>query len=255
MGLNTLVLGIDCAAQAKNIGIAIGESTSDQQCRVLEVFKCSPISRLIERVADAVRQSPRVLLALDSPLGWPRELAAALQGHEAGRPLGPDADLLFCRDTDREVRARLGLKPLDVGADRIARVARTALELLDGVRSASGEEIPLLWNSNLECTAGAIEVYPKATLKAHGLPFTRYKGSEPKHEKVRVDLVRTLGQRVSLNVDPEEMIADDDVLDAAVCVLAGHDFLTGNARAPEDVGAVSHRRLDLGTGPLLTTTV
>ena len=233
MGLNTLVLGIDCAAQAKNIGIAIVESTSAQQCRVLEVFKCSPISRLVERVADAARQSPHVLLALDSPLGWPRELALALQDHEAGCPLGPDADLLFCRDTDREVRARLGLKPLDVGADRIARVARTALELLDGISNAVGGEIPLLWTPNLEYKAGAIEVYPKATLKAHGLPFTGYKGSEPKHEKVRVDLVRTLGQRVSLNVDPEEMIADDDVLDAAVCVLAGHDFLTGNARAPE----------------------
>jgi hypothetical protein len=234
MGLNTLVLGIDCAAQAKNIGIAIGESTGAQQCRVLEVFKCSPISRLIERVADTVRQSPRVLLALDSPLGWPRELAAALQGHDAGSALGPDPELLFCRDTDREVRARLGLKPLDVGADRIARVARTALELLDGIRSAVGEEIPLLWNPNLERRAGAIEVYPKATLKAHGLPFTGYKGSKPKHEMVRGDLVRTLAQRVSLNLDPDEMIADDDVLDAAVCVLAGHDFLTGNARAPQE---------------------
>jgi len=126
------------------------------------------------------------------------------------------------------------LKPLDVGADRIARVARTALELLDGVSNAVGGEIPLLWNPNPECKAGAIEVYPKATLKAHGLPFTGYKGSEPKHEKVRVDLVRTLGQRVSLNVDSEEMIADDDLLDAAVCVLAGHDFLTGNAKAPQE---------------------
>jgi hypothetical protein len=31
------------------------------------------------------------------------------------------------------------------------------------------------------------------------------------------------------------MIADDDMLDAAVCVLAGHDFLIGTAKAPADV--------------------
>jgi hypothetical protein len=29
------------------------------------------------------------------------------------------------------------------------------------------------------------------------------------------------------------MIADDDMLDAAVCVLAGHEFLTRTARAPD----------------------
>jgi hypothetical protein len=233
MGSTIVVVGVDCAAQPKNIGVSLGESEGSH-CRVQEVFKCSQAPALIERVAPALRRSSRALLALDAPLGWPAPLIAALQGHEAGRPLGPDAELLFCRATDREIRARHGLKPLDVGADRIARVARMALELLGSLSLARDEEIPLLWKPEFE-GAGAIEVYPKATLKAHGLPFSGYKRSRAEHKEVREDLVTALGQRVSLDVDRDAMIADDDMLDAAVCVLAGHDFLTGRARAPADV--------------------
>lgn len=233
MSSAVLVIGIDCAAQAKNIGVAVGESAGDR-CRVREVFKYSQTSALIDRVAAVLKRSPGALLALDAPLGWPIALISALKGHRAGRPLGPNADQLFCRDTDREIRARHGLKPLDVGADRIARVARSALELLEGLRNASGEEIPLLWQPRLEGRAGAIEVYPKATLKAHGLAIGGYKGPRSEHRIVREDLVTALGQRVSLDPDPDPMIADDDLLDAAVCVLAGHDFLTGNARAPSN---------------------
>ncbi|MGD9408687.1 MAG: DUF429 domain-containing protein [Thiohalocapsa sp.] len=229
-----VVIGIDCAAQAKNMGVAVGESAGDR-CRVREVFKYSQMSALIDRVASVLGRSSRALLSLDAPLGWPVALISALQGHRAGRPLGPNADLLFCRDTDREIRARHALKPLDVGADRIARVARSALELLEGLRNASGEEIPLLWQPGLDGRAGAIEVYPKATLKAHGLPFNGYKGTGSGHRDVREDLVTALGQRIALDSDPDAMIADDDMLDAAVCVLAGHDFLIGTAKAPADV--------------------
>ena len=228
-----VVIGVDCAAQAKNIGVAVGESAGGR-CRVRDVFKCSQTSDLIDRVASVLKRSPRALLALDAPLGWPMVLISALQGHRAGRPLGPNADLLFCRDTDREIRARHGLKPLDVGADRIARVARSALELLEGLRSASGEEIPLLWQHGLQGRAGAIEVYPKATLKAHGLPFSGYKGKGSGHREVREDLATALAQRIAPDLDLAALIADDDKLDAAVCVLGGHDFLTGNARAPSN---------------------
>ena len=229
-----VVVEIDCAAQAKNMGVAVGESAGDR-CRVREVFKCSQMSALIDRVASVLGRSSRALLSLDAPLGWPVALISALQGHGAGRPLGPNADLLFCRDTDREIRTRHALKPLDVGADRIARVARSALELLEDLRNASGEEIPLLWQPGLDGRTGAIEVYPKATLKAHGLPFSGYKGTGSGHREAREDLVAALRRCISLDPDTGAMIADDDLLDAAVCVLAGHDFLTRNARAPSNV--------------------
>ena len=103
-------------------------------------------------------------------------------------------------------------------------------------------------------TAGqaAIEVYPKATLKAHGLPFSGYKGTGPGHREVREDLATALGQRIALDLDLVAVIADDDLLDAAVCVLAGHDFLTGNSQGPAVRRTMSHGRLDLGTGPVLT---
>ena len=49
--------------------------------------------------------------------------------------------------------------------------------------------------------------------------------------------VRVRGLWAGVDIDPAVragLIANDDVLDAAVCVLAGSDFLRGDCLAPED---------------------
>ena len=52
------------------------------------------------------------LIALDAPLGWPQALGANLVTHRAGVPLRAEANQLFRRATDDEIKNRLGKRSL-----------------------------------------------------------------------------------------------------------------------------------------------
>lgn len=109
-----------------------------------------------------------VLLALDAPLGWPEELGRSLLQHRAGDPIESEPNRLFKRKTDAEIFRRLHKRPLEVGANLIARTAHAALGLLNNVRRLTGHDIPLAWDPTNLGRIAAIEVYPAATLLARG---------------------------------------------------------------------------------------
>jgi hypothetical protein len=148
------------------------------------------------------------------------------------------ANDLFRRATDRFVKARLGKQSLDVGADRIARTAHAALKLLADVRQRAGLPIPMAWSPSYSERVAAIEVYPAATLIANGIPDTGYKKKDKIAERKAIlgDLERIL----QLPDDRAAMELSADALDAAVCVLAGLDFLRGDAYKPEDPELAKH---------------
>ena len=76
----------------------------------------------------------------------------------------------------------------------------------------------------------AIEVYPAATLVAHGIRSDGYK--EPKDMPERREIICGLERKMLLAVDVPVLEAKADALDAVVCLLAAQDFLTGNAVSP-----------------------
>lgn len=154
--------------------------------------------------------------------------------HAAGDAITTSPNEFFRRTTDRFVRARTGKQPLDVGADRIARTAHAALRTLARVRQNTGHQLPLLWSPPTNGVSGSIEVYPAATLKTHGLPFSGYKnGSEA--AAVRDHIVVGLSRLLTLPPDRTALRESDDALDATVCVLAAVDFLENAAMAPENL--------------------
>ncbi|MDF1521531.1 MAG: DUF429 domain-containing protein [Trueperaceae bacterium] len=175
---------------------------------------------------------PGALLALDAPLGWPADLGDALVGHRAGDPIDAPSERLFARATDHEVHARHGRMPLEVGAGWIARTARATLGLLDEVRGATGQPIPLAWSPETLHAAAAIEVYPAATLIAHGHALAGYKvpGSPG-----RAAVVKTWPDALVVPPSLDLVALNADAFDAIVCVLAGADFLAGAARGPDDL--------------------
>jgi hypothetical protein len=179
---------------------------------------------------DAV---PRTLLAIDAPLGWPEPMGKALVGHVAGAPIEPTAHDLFRRATDRFVKARLGKQSLDVGADRIARTAHAALHLLADIRSITALPVPLAWAHTFSDRLAAIEVYPAVTLVAYDLPSSGYK--KPRDGRVKAAIINLLRDLLSLPDDIVDMERSTDALDAGLCVLAGFDFLRGEAYAPQDL--------------------
>jgi hypothetical protein len=181
-------------------------------------------------VADWLTSAPDALIAIDAPLGWPMDLGTCLERHEAGAELPTVADLLFHRQTDTEIEHRLGKRPLEVGANLIARTAHAALAFLAEVRRLAGMPIPLAWDLPAGDGAVVIEVYPAATLRAHGIPSGEYKGTSD--VEGRRDLLARLGARVTLPGDAQVLDRSADALDAVVCLVAGADFLEGRAVAP-----------------------
>jgi predicted RNase H-like nuclease len=213
--VDTTIIGVDCAVQARNTGLARAIPESGK-LTFLETCCASRQASAASIVFDWVRDSKRVLLALDAPLGWPIQLGVALARHQAGEALPSAAHKLFRRMTDDLVCERLGRRPLDVGADRIARTAHAALWFLKELRQSLGSNVPLVWSPRWRGRFGVIEVYPAATRLALGLPRGRgslvglesrlsFRGTAPNSEHAR---------------------------DAVVCSVAGLEFLSGRTVAP-----------------------
>lgn len=236
---NKLIIGVDCAADPNNVGLALGVLAQGATGQILAVEPArrdrdgDVWTQTASQIADWVRGASCSLIAMDAPLGWPLPLAKTLTLHEAGQAVGADAHMLFRRETDRFVRKMTGKQSLDVGADRIARAAHGALRLLARVRETLGEPIPLAWGPSDTTRVTAIEVYPAATLRQHGIPAGGYKGAA--NSSARAEIGGQL-PRHGLHIDGQgiDTTSSDHLLDAVLCVLAGLDFLKNQAFPPDD---------------------
>jgi hypothetical protein len=226
------LVGIDCATVASRIGLAFGRYDRGR-LTITQALFCPPEQPVSAFVAAAVRAVERpVLLALDAPLGWPAPLGMTLAEHQAGEPILVAPEAMFRRETDRFIHRTIGKLPLEVGADRIARTAHAALNLLAELSVALAEPIPLAWRPQPDHPLAAIEVYPAATLTVHGLPARNYKKAD--QQAARQMILSELAARAALPADGSSLVRSADLLDAALCLLAAADFLSGQAMPPTD---------------------
>jgi predicted nuclease with RNAse H fold len=215
----TTIVGIDCAASWKNVGLAFGRFADGRL--TIEDATCgnrNPVTVVAARLAG-VRSA---VIALDAPLGWPVPMVDALGGHSAGAALAGDRKTFFNRTTDLEIRRRFGKKPLEVGANLIAHTAFSAIAILNELRAALGTEIPLAWAAGVPGSVVAIEVYPAVTRIGHGIACEGNRLSN-------------LPGSVSL---PDALSTDcgvDHVRDAVLCAIAAADFCAGTAVPPKDL--------------------
>lgn len=227
------IIGIDCATQAQKTGLAVGtwDGTAVTLHTVTLGQKKEPLAQTIISWLPANQPT---LLAIDAPLGWPTDLGDQLANHQAGDPLPVPPNTIFRRATDRRIWQRTGKLPLDVGADRIARTAHAALTLLADLRQRTGQTIPLAWQPHNLPPLSAIEVYPAGTLKMMFAPMRvpSYKGVGGGNG--RNAILNKIKQQINLPPNTELLQQNDDALDAALCVLAGADFLQGRAEPPAD---------------------
>lgn len=225
------IIGIDCATQPKKMGLARAVRERDRY-RVTELMVCDGDQHPVEVVAGWLKDGGTALLAMDAPLGWPISLGRELARHVAGQPISVPSELLFRRLTDRVVARRTGKTPLDVGADRIARTAHSALLFLDHLRKALDEPIPLAWETPLRARIEVIEVYPAATMLARGSSLRGYK--KPGAEGERTRLLDDLAPSCDFEAVREAAMRNHDCLDALACVVAGLDFLQGAVVRPDE---------------------
>ena len=222
-----LVIGLDAASQLKKFGYAIGtiahSKLSIQQAGILG----DEPDVIYSIIVTALHAAPNAVIAIDAPLGWPASLGKSLFSHLAGDKLSVETNDLFRRHTDTVVIETTDKTPLEIGADKIARAAHTALAVLNQIRERSGLALPLLWSAKSQ-SAGAIEVYPAATLKMHSAPAVGYK--EPNQRPVREEIAHNLrGQIPGLD---RYVSSKADIFDACLCMLAAHDFVNGVCRTP-----------------------
>ena len=222
------LIGVDYSAQEGNVGLAGGRLNGDSL--KIEFAECPGTradveKKIVSRINAEKKNGGGVLIAIDAPLGWPKSLSRALCRHKAGRAFSTPADQLFKRATDRWVRDKIKQKPLEIGADWIARTAYSALSFLLRLRNETGCAIPLAWNPKKLAEVSAIEVYPAATLKGRGFPSSTTES-----------IIENLKEEATLRdgVD-EQMRANEHIRDAVVCVLAAADFVKGEAVPPENM--------------------
>jgi hypothetical protein len=241
MASGVRLIGIDCAVRAECVGVAVA-SLDEGNATLENVMVGTGRQTLREAMAGEIGKliddAKVAILALDAPLGWPAPLARALEGHRAGERLGDlgDADPYVYRRTDAVVFEHLGVWPLDVGANYIARTAFAALELLAALREG-GRDLPMLSTPGPARRSGVIEVYPKATFLARKLVEVKaYKSA--KREKALPAVRRLLAaMKRELTIPAKHdarIIGTDHALDAVACVLAAKDFLDGNVVPPTE---------------------
>ncbi len=223
------IIGIDAAVAPEKTGVALARKAEGQWC--IEQVCCGNRNQpIVDLLLSLLDPKMPLLVAVDAPLGWPASFRKALGNHRAGDRIELDPQFDFARETDRFVRETVGLKPLDVGADRIARTAATALSLIAKLREGLDQALPLLATPKQSQQGGVIEVYPAATLKQRKLPHRQYK--KPEMSGIRWEIATAISEELSFKSGIESLIASDHCLDAALCVLAAIDFLANQCHQP-----------------------
>lgn len=215
------VIGFDCATQPNKMGLVLAEYFNGK-AQVRDVWRHKTSGPAYEQqILTWMDGCKDGLIAMDAPLGWPVDMGHLLGSHRAGESIHVLADTLFMRLTDREIQSRFKKKPLSVGADKIARTALAALQVLDRLRLLSSKRLPLAWRPSVPGW-NVIEVYPAITKQAHGV------------SKDAVNL-----QDLPDNVTCPSLIwgsgIHDHTLDAVYCLVAATDFLNNMAKEPDQL--------------------
>ena len=226
-----IIIGIDYATDPNKTGLALG-SFENEHVTIREFRVGSKSEPPDEIIINWLPKNHPALLALDAPLGWPVTLGKELPSHVAGELLRSEANDLFRRETDRVVKAKIGKQSLDVGADKIARTAHSALKLLHSLRDKTGLALPLTWEMGEIRETSVIEVYPAATLKVRNIDVPSYKDKERSDK--RRELLNLLSNYVEIAPHRGALELDANKLDAVICVLGASDFLQGKCIPPVD---------------------
>ena len=121
---------------------------------------------------------------------------------------------------------------LDVGVDGIACTTYRRWPFSALFARSLGCRFRWPWMPADISPVAAIEVYPADTLVAHRIRSTGYK----KHDQTdpRREIIEALRAKLTIGEAVPDLAQSADLVDAAVCVLAGDDFIARRAMNPEN---------------------
>lgn len=225
------IIGIDCATDVTKTGLSVGRYING----VVELLFSTTGTKdqsVAKTVNSWIEDKDRVLIAMDAPLGWPEQMGKVLKKHQAGETMNIKPSDLFQRETDRFVRKQTGKKPLEVGADRIARTAHAALKILHELSQLQKEPIQMAWLNQNITGMQVIEVYPAATLEVYGIQSKGYKKKQQLEQ--RRQMIQKLKKHLVLHDGLDLLVENADALDSVVCLLSARDFLAGEVYEPKN---------------------
>ncbi len=237
--MSLLLVGIDLAVAATNSAIAIARFSSGRL--TVDHVSMAVVDEDLEGVLDDADIGQTTLLCIDAPLGWPQSFRSVFADHRAASPIDVDANTLFRRETDRDIYRRRQKTPLDVGADRIARTALRAVNLVGALRRRTQRPIDLPLTSAQIRAPGihVLETYPAGYIKARNIEAKGYRDRQA--VSLRLSLLRNVVDDarsfVELSEIDDSVAGRADLLDSVLCVLAGYRAWTGVAPEPTDRGS------------------
>lgn len=227
------IVGIDLAVDARNCAISWGRLESGRL--IVDRVAMAGSDEVLDSLLDGV-EDRTVLLCIDAPLGWPAEMGRHLAEHRAGAAVTASANDLFRRETDRDIYRRYRKTPLDVGADRIARTALRALQLLSTLRGRTGREIdlPLTLDGIARPGIHVLETYPAGYLAARKFDVKGYRerGAVETRRMVLEKVCSAAGESLELGPPPAEFLPRADLLDSLLCAIAGQIAASGGSPPP-----------------------
>ena len=227
---STDIIGIAAATEPRRTGCALAHLREGGTLVVERVALGDDDPEPATVIAHWLAGTGRALVTVGAPLGWPLGLTSQMVAHQAGKRVHQSPEQLLRRLTDDVLHREYGIRPREVGAERIGRTAVSALDLLSELRARVGSEIPLAWDPGGWAGFAAIEVCPAATFASLGMRARGYK----RNQSIRQGLLRWLEHEGHLSLSdalqPDEIVASEHVFDAVLCAVAGGHFLLGQCR-------------------------
>lgn len=228
-----IILGLHYAPTAKNVTLCAARS-SDEGCELLATH--SGYDEQMDKVIlDWIAREEATLLAIDTPLGWPADLATVLSSHQAGLPQRLRPGSLFYRECDRMLKREFDIAVKPIGADRSALTSYAALTFLDHIGYLHGMRIPLAWDQFLQFPAQCVEVSAPATLASLNLPNSKFSGKETQSLDTRNAILQGLKGELCFDKHYQQLLDDPRLLLAAINALAGHHFIHQPLIQPTDL--------------------
>lgn len=232
------VVGIDLSAEPKDTALAVVNVSAGPRVVELRPSHLSDIAIL----AHLKHLTGPWRLAVDCPLGWPKDFLDFLIQHRHGHVVVPyDEDGLLWRRrlsrrvTDLHLEKAIGVRPLSVAADRIGAVAMRGAGLQSHLHAA---RMPVPRDGS----GALLETYPAAALRVWGLPHQQYKRLPGR--AVLTDIVDGLVSALPDLLSPADARicrASDDATDAVVCALVAATAVAGDTEPVPSPHAVAAR--------------
>ena len=153
-------------------------------------------------------QAPRIAIAIDAPLAFPRAFTSLLRGQPSQLcvPEGELANPYAYRDCERWLHQQYGKKPLSASFDKLGNNATLALSLAHQLQALGYQLVP---QQQADSTRALFEAYP--ALMKQG-----YRSQAPAQEYFQPLL-------------PPQLAAGSDSYDAALCALMALAFAAHGA--------------------------